>query len=54
MGQSKKFDMEEGMTMVFRVSDPALLKACEGRRQSEVRCGKINGQFTVTDIKKAK
>jgi Cu/Ag efflux protein CusF len=33
-GPIKKLDMEDGMTMVFRVQDAAMLKADEGRRQS--------------------
>ena len=33
-GALKKLDMEDGMTMVFRVQDAAMLKADEGRRQS--------------------
>ena len=53
-GPIKKFDMEEGMTMVFRVSDPALLKGVKAGDKVKFDAEKINGQFTVTDIKKAK
>lgn len=36
-GPIRKFDMDEGMTMVFRANDPATLKAVKGRRQGELR-----------------
>ena len=53
-GPLKKFDMNEGMTMVFRAGDPAMLKAV--KPGDRVRCvpDRINGQFTVTKIEKAK
>jgi Cu/Ag efflux protein CusF len=53
-GPIKKFDMEEGMTMVFRVSDPALLKGVKSGDKVKFDAEKINGQFTVTAITKAR
>jgi Cu(I)/Ag(I) efflux system periplasmic protein CusF len=53
-GPIKKFDMDEGMTMVFRVSDPTLLKAVKAGDKVKFDAEKINGQFTVTKIGKAK
>src|SRR5215469_4384400 len=37
-GPIKKLEMNEGMTMVFRVRDPAMLKQVKVARQGEVRC----------------
>ena len=53
-GPIKKFDMDEGMTMVFRVSDPAMLKSVEAGDKVKFDADKINGQFTVTKIGNAK
>jgi Cu(I)/Ag(I) efflux system protein CusF len=53
-GPLKKFDMNEGMTMVFRASDPAMLKAVKPGDRVRFVPDRINGQFTVTKIEKAK
>jgi len=53
-GPIKKFDMDEGMTMVFRAGDPALLKTVKAGDKVKFDADKINGQFTVTKIQKAK
>ena len=53
-GPMKKFDMEGGMTMVFRASDPALLKQVKPGDKIKFDADKINGQFTVTKIEKRK
>lgn len=53
-GPIKKFDMDEGMTMVFRAADPALLKAAKAGDKIKFDADKVNGQFTVTKIEKAK
>lgn len=53
-GPIKKFDMDEGMTMVFRASDPVMLKAVKAGDKVKFDTEKINGQFTVTKIEKAK
>jgi Cu/Ag efflux protein CusF len=53
-GPIKKFDMEDGMTMVFRAQDPALLKSVKPGDKIKFESERINGQFTVTKIEKAK
>jgi Cu/Ag efflux protein CusF len=53
-GPLKKFDMEDGMTMVFRAQDPAMLKAVKAGDKVKFVPERINGQFTVTKIQKAK
>jgi Cu(I)/Ag(I) efflux system periplasmic protein CusF len=35
-GPFKKFDMEDAMTMVYPVQDPAFVEVRQGRRQGEV------------------
>jgi len=53
-GPLKKFDMEDGMTMVFRAGDPAMLKSVKPGDRVKFIPERINGQFTVTKIEKAK
>jgi len=53
-GPIKKFDMDEGMTMVFRAADPAMLKAVKAGDKVKFDTDKVNGQFVVTRIEKAK
>jgi len=53
-GPIKKFDMDDGMTMVFRAQDPAMLKQVKPGDKIKFDTDKINGQFTVTKIEKAK
>jgi Cu/Ag efflux protein CusF len=53
-GPIKKLGMDEGMTMVFRAQDPAMLKAVKAGDKVKFDADKINGQFTVTRIEKAK
>ena len=52
-GPIKKFDMD-GMTMVFRAQDPAMLKSVKAGDKVKFDLEKIKGQFTVTKIEKAK
>ncbi len=52
-GPIKKFDMDDGMTMVFRAQDPAMLKAVKAGDKIKFETDKVNGQFTVTKIQKA-
>ena len=52
-GPIKKFDMEP-MTMVFRAADPAMLKAVKPGDKVRFVPDRINGQFTITKIEKAK
>jgi Cu/Ag efflux protein CusF len=53
-GPLKKFDMNENMTMVFRASDPAMLKAVKPGDRIRFVPDRINGQFTVTKIERTK
>ena len=53
-GPLKKFGMDEGMTMVFRADDPAMLKAVKPGDRVRFVPDRVNGQFTVTKIEKAK
>jgi Cu(I)/Ag(I) efflux system protein CusF len=53
-GPIKKFDMDDGMTMVFRVQDAAMLKQVKVGDKVKFDADKINGQFTVTKMQKAK
>jgi Cu(I)/Ag(I) efflux system protein CusF len=53
-GPIKKFDMDERMTMVFRAGDPAMLKAVKPGDRVRFVPDRVNGQFTVTKIERAK
>ena len=53
-GPIKKFDMDDGMTMVFRVHDPAMLKQVKVGDKIKFEADKVNGQFTVMKLQKAK
>lgn len=53
-GPIKKLDMEQGMTMVFRAGDPAMLKQVKPGDKIKFDADKVNGQFTVTKLEKAK
>jgi Cu/Ag efflux protein CusF len=53
-GPMKKFDMDDGMTMVFRVQDPAMLKSVKVGDKIKFDADRIDGQFTVTRIETAK
>jgi Cu(I)/Ag(I) efflux system periplasmic protein CusF len=54
-GAIKKLDMDEnGMTMVFRVQDPAMLKPVKVGDKVQFEADRVNGQITVTRIEKAK
>jgi Cu/Ag efflux protein CusF len=50
----KKFDMEDGMTMVYAVKDPALLKSVKAGDKIKFDADHTNGQYIVTRIEKAK
>lgn len=52
-GPIKKFDMD-GMTMVFRAQDQAMVKAVKAGDKIKFDVDKVNGQMTVTKIEKAK
>jgi Cu/Ag efflux protein CusF len=53
-GPLKKFEMEDGMTMVFRASDPAMLKQVKPGDKIRFEPERVNGQFTVMKIEKKK
>jgi Cu/Ag efflux protein CusF len=53
-GPIKKLDMNQGMTMVFRAQDPAMLKQVKVGDKVRFDADRINGQITVTKIEKAR
>jgi Cu/Ag efflux protein CusF len=53
-GPMKKLNMDEGMTMVFKASDPAMLKQVKAGDKIKFDAENVNGQFTVTKIEKKK
>ena len=53
-GPIKRFEMDEGMTMVFRAGDPAMLKTVKAGDRVRFVPDRVNGQFTVMKIEKAK
>jgi Cu/Ag efflux protein CusF len=53
-GPIKKLDMDEGMTMVFRVQDTAVLKTVKVGDKVKFDADRVNGQLTVTTLQKSK
>ncbi len=53
-GPLKKFEMDDGMTMVFRVKDPSMLKQVKAGDDIRFDVERINGAFTVIQLEKAK
>src|SRR6266540_1662276 len=53
-GPLKNLGMDEGMTMVFRVQDPAMLKDVKVGDKVKFEADKVNGAFTVIKMQKAK
>jgi Cu/Ag efflux protein CusF len=53
-GPIKKLDMDEGMTMVFRVQDGAMLKEVKVGDKVRFDADRVSGQLTVTKIEKSK
>jgi Cu(I)/Ag(I) efflux system protein CusF len=53
-GPMPKFDMDDGMTMVYGVQDPAMLTAVKAGDKIKFDAEHINGQFIVTKIQKGK
>jgi Cu(I)/Ag(I) efflux system protein CusF len=53
-GPIKKFEMDEGMTMVFAVKDKSLLDKAKSGDKIKFDADRINGQFVVTTIEKSK
>ena len=52
-GPIKNLDMD-AMTMVFRASDPAMLKGLKAGDKIKFDADRVNGQITVTKLLKAK
>ena len=52
-GPIKKFDMD-GMTMVFRAGNPAMLKQVKPGDKVRFDPDKVNGQLTITKMEKVK
>jgi Cu(I)/Ag(I) efflux system periplasmic protein CusF len=52
-GPIKNLDMD-AMTMVFRASDPAMLKGLKAGTKIKFDADRVNGQITVTKLQKAK
>jgi Cu/Ag efflux protein CusF len=53
-GPIKRLGMEEGMTMVFKADDPAMLKQVKAGDKIKFEPDSVNGQFIVKKIVKAK
>lgn len=53
-GPMKKFGMQEGMTMVYAAKDPSMLKSVKSGEKVKFDAEQVNGQYIVTEIKKAK
>jgi Cu(I)/Ag(I) efflux system periplasmic protein CusF len=53
-GPLKQFGMDEGMTMVYSAADPAMLAAVKPGDKIKFAPDRVNGQFTVTKIEKAR
>lgn len=52
-GPIKKLDMDQGMTMVFRVADPGMLDKVKAGDKIEFDADRVNGAITVTKMDKA-
>jgi Cu(I)/Ag(I) efflux system periplasmic protein CusF len=53
-GPAKKLGMDQGMTMVYKAQDPAMLKVVKSGDKIKFDADQVNGQFTVTKIEKMK
>jgi Cu/Ag efflux protein CusF len=53
-GPIKKLGMNEGMTMVFKAQDPAMVKMVKAGQKVKFDADEVNGQLTVTKIEKTK
>jgi Cu(I)/Ag(I) efflux system protein CusF len=53
-GPLQQFGMDDNMTMVYRAADPAMLNAVKPGDKIKFAPDRVNGQFTVTKIEKAK
>jgi Cu(I)/Ag(I) efflux system periplasmic protein CusF len=53
-GPIKKLGMDEGMTMVFKAQDPAMLKAVKAGDRVKFDADDVNGQLTLTKLQKSR
>jgi Cu(I)/Ag(I) efflux system periplasmic protein CusF len=53
-GPIPQLDMDEGMTMVYAVPDPAMLTAVKAGDKIKFEADQVNGQYTLTKIEKMK
>jgi Cu(I)/Ag(I) efflux system periplasmic protein CusF len=53
-GPIKKLGMDEGMTMVYKAQDPAMLKTVKAGDKVKFDVDEVNGQSVVTKIQKSK
>ena len=53
-GPAKSLGMDEGMTMVYRVKDPAMIKQVMVGDKVKFEAENADGAFTVTKIQKSK
>ena len=53
-GPIKKLGMDQGMTMVFAAQDPVMLATVKAGDKVKFDADRINGQFFVTKIEKAR
>src|SRR5215471_3060351 len=53
-GPAKRLGMEDGMTMVYKAEDPAMLEAVKAGNRIKFDAEQVNGQYVVTKIEKAK
>lgn len=53
-GPIPQLDMDEGMTMVYAVSDPKMLTTVKAGEKVKFEAKQVNGQYTVTKIEEAK
>jgi Cu(I)/Ag(I) efflux system periplasmic protein CusF len=53
-GPIKKLGMDEGMTMVYKAQDPAMLKSVKAGDKVKFDAEDVNGQSIVTKIERTK
>jgi len=53
-GPLKKLGMDRGMTMVFRAQEPAMLKKIKAGDRVKFEALDVNGDYSVTRIKRVR
>lgn len=53
-GPAKSLGMDQGMTMVYRMKDPAMLKQVKVGDQVKFEAENVDGGFLVSKLQKAK